>query len=464
MVTALWVAAGLAVTAWFVAGIVERQIEAAADARLNGLMDAVIAVAATDASGRPRLDRVPAAGDFNQPFSGEYWHVAGLGGVASSRSLWDDHLVAPLTGVPPGYPMMRNARGPRGDRVRLLEMTVEVPGVSGPLTVQVAASRARTDAEIARLRRVLGLAFGVLGLGLVGGVAAQVVWGLRPLRAASEALAAVRAGKRDRLALAAPSEIAPLVEEVDALIGQNRETVERARAHLGNLAHALKTPVAVLANALHEPNPNVPVAAAQTRVIERIVQHHLARARSAALPGTDSAAGRASPAAVAEEVAAALRRLQAERNLTIVVTGDPALRVRMDRQDLIEVIGNLMENACKWADRQVSVQVTSASDGVDQVVAQSVVTVVVEDDGPGLPEDHPAAEAVAVTRGERLDETVPGAGLGLAIVADLAGLYGGRLMLGRSSRLGGASVRLALPGVGSTNAARVPEARRVKRR
>ena len=464
MVTALWVAAGLAVTAWFVAGIVERQIEAAADARLNGLMDAVIAVAATDASGRPRLDRVPAAGDFNQPFSGEYWHVAGLGGVASSRSLWDDHLVAPLTGVPPGYPMMRNARGPRGDRVRLLEMTVEVPGVSGPLTVQVAASRARTDAEIARLRRVLGLAFGVLGLGLVGGVAAQVVWGLRPLRAASEALAAVRAGKRDRLALAAPSEIAPLVEEVDALIGQNRETVERARAHLGNLAHALKTPVAVLANALHEPNPNVPVAAAQTRVIERIVQHHLARARSAALPGTDSAAGRASPAAVAEEVAAALRRLQAERNLTIVVTGDPALRVRMDRQDLIEVIGNLMENACKWADRQVSVQVTSASDGVDQVVAQSFVTVVVEDDGPGLPEDHPAAEAVAVTRGERLDETVPGAGLGLAIVADLAGLYGGRLMLGRSSRLGGASVRLALPGVGSTNAARVPEARRVKRR
>ena len=506
MVTALWVAAGLAVTAWFVAGIVERQIEAAADARLNGLMDAVIAVAATDASGRPRLDRVPAAGDFNQPFSGEYWHIAGLGGVASSRSLWDDHLVAPLTGVPPGYPMMRNARGPRGDRVRLLEMTVEVPGVSGPLTVQVAASRARTDAEIARLRRVLGLAFGVLGLGLVGGVAAQVVWGLRPLRAASEALAAVRAGKRDRLALAAPSEIAPLVEEVDALIGQNRETVERARAHLGNLAHALKTPVAVLANALHEPNPNVPVAAAQTRVIERIVQHHLARARSAALPGADSAAGRASPAAVAEEVAAALRRLQAERNLTIVVTGDPALRVRMDRQDLIEVIGNLMENACKWADRQVSVQVipgvrridwyahgvggaamrkinkipdgipalqrsrimpsgmTSASDGVDQVVAQSVVTVVVEDDGPGLPEDHPAAEAVAVTRGERLDETVPGAGLGLAIVADLAGLYGGRLMLGRSSRLGGASVRLALPGVGSTNAARAPEARRVKRR
>jgi len=464
MVTALWVAVGLAVTAWFVAGIVERQIEAAADARLNGLMDAVIAVAATDASGRPRLDRVPAAGDFNQPFSGEYWHIAGLGGVASSRSLWDDHLVAPLTGVPPGYPMVRNTRGPRGDRVRLLEMTVEIPGVSGPLTVQVAASRARTDAEIARLRRVLGLAFGVLGLGLVGGVAAQVVWGLRPLRAASEALAAVRAGKRDRLALAAPSEIAPLVEEVDALIGQNRETVERARAHLGNLAHALKTPVAVLANALHEPNPNVAVAAAQTRVIERIVQHHLARARSAALPGADTAAGRASPAAVAEEVAAALRRLQAERNLTIVVTGDPALRVRMDRQDLIEVIGNLMENACKWAERQVSVQVTSANDGAGPVVAHSVVTVVVEDDGPGLPEDHPAAEAVAVTRGERLDETVPGAGLGLAIVADLAGLYGGRLVLGRSSRLRGASVRLALPGVSSINAAPAPEARRMKRR
>jgi signal transduction histidine kinase len=360
-------------------------------------------------------------------------------------------LPPPQSPGAPGAPTARDIGGPRGERLRLLERTVEIPGAAGPVSVQVAASRDATDAEVARLRRGIGLAFGLLGLGLVGGVAAQVVWGLRPLRVARRALAEVRAGRRDRLSVPAPSEIASLVEEVDALIAQNRATVERARAHVGNLAHALKTPIAVLLNALGAAERRPEVALGQARAIERIVQHHLARARSSALAAPASLAGRASPLAVAEEVATALRRLQAERGLTIAVEGDAALRVWADRQDLIEIIGNLMENACKWAASRVEVRVApvvaTAGRRAERraAAARRGVAVTVEDDGPGLPQDGPGAEAAAVARGSRLDEAVPGAGLGLAIVADLAALHGGALSLGRAVRLGGACARLELP-------------------
>jgi signal transduction histidine kinase len=330
----------------------------------------------------------------------------------------------------------RDATGPRGEALRLVERWIELPDATRPLLVQVAGSREATIRELSGLRRGLALAFGLLGAGLVLGVAAQVVWAMRPLREARAALAAVRAGERERLGLAAPAEIAPLVEEVDALIAQNRATVERARAHLGNLAHALKTPTAVLRNALDGVSGSGTEAAReQVAEIEGILRHHLARARASALAG--SAAGAVGVRAVAEEVAAALRRLQAEHPIRIEVTGDDALRVGADRQDLVEMLGNLMENACKWAASRVELQVAAAG---------PTVLIEVEDDGPGLPEGQ--ARATAVARGVRLDEAVPGTGLGLAIVSDLAGLHGGRLVLAPGARLGGLRARLELPAAG----------------
>ncbi|MBV1799923.1 sensor histidine kinase [Siccirubricoccus sp. G192] len=430
LLASLWVAVGLGFAGWFVSGLAERHIEQAADARLSTMLDAVVAAAAVDAAGRPRLDRPLPDPEFERPLSGRYWQVTGPGGVATSRSLWDSGLPPPA-GTGEGGMVARDAPGPRGENLRLLERRVEIPDAAGPLFVQVGVSREATEQEVARLHRGLALAFVLLGAGLVGGLAAQVVWAMRPLRAAQRALAAVRAGERDRLALVAPAEIAPLVEEVDALIAQNRATVERARAHVGNLAHALKTPVAVLRNALDQPDPQVRIARAQSLEIERIVQHHLARARSAALAG--AAAASASPLAAAEEVAAALRRLRAEEGIGIAVQGDAGLRVRADRQDLIEMIGNLMENACKWAAARVEVRVHPSGRSV---------AVAVEDDGPGLPPEQ--AEA-ALDRGVRLDEARPGAGLGLAIAADLAALHGGRLTLGRGAGLGGTLAMLELP-------------------
>lgn len=430
LATGIWVAAGLGVAGWVVATGVVRQVEAAFEARLSGLLDGVAAAAGIDAQGRVILTRAPAGADFDRPFSGAYWQVTSPdGSVATSRSLWDQSLPAAErdhAGV-----LFRAAPGPRGESLRVAERDVLLPGATAPAHVAVALSFTATAAEIARLRNLLLLVFALLGAGLVAGVVATVLVGLAPLRAARRALAEVRDGRRERLAIAAPTEIAPLVAEVDALIATNRATVERARAHVGNLAHALKTPLAVLRNALDAPRPDVAQAREEAAALDRLVQHHLARARTAALAAATAAASVA-PHAIAEEVAGALRRLFADRGLSVAVHGDRGARVRMDPQDLTELLGNLMENACKWALESVAVTIG--------VVAGEVV-VTVADDGPGLPE---AERDTVVGRGIRLDERMPGSGLGLGIAAELAAMHGGQLEIGEAAG-GGLAVTLILP-------------------
>ncbi|MBR0679810.1 sensor histidine kinase [Roseomonas eburnea] len=432
----LWVAAGLGAAAWFVTDVAVRQVETAFDARLAGLLDGAAAAVAIDAEDRAVVTRPPAGADFDRPFSGAYWQVTGPGGVVTtSRSLWDQSLPVAMEGH--AVILLRDAAGPRGEPLRVAERDLLLPGATGPVHVAVALSRAPTLAEIARLRGVLAGVFALLGLGLVGGVVATVVTGLAPLRQARRALAEVREGRRDRLDLIAPAEVAPLVAEVDALIAANRATVERARTHVGNLAHALKTPLAVLRNALAAAPPDLAAARAEAVALDRLVQHHLARARTAARAGA-GAAPAVAPLAVAEEVAAALRRLFAGQDRVIAVTGDAAARLRVDPQDLTEMLGNLMENACTWARRRVTVAVAGGA----------MVEIAVADDGPGLPEGQRGA---ALERGVRLDEATPGAGLGLAIVADLAALHGGSLELGRAAS-GGLCATLRLPARGAVPA------------
>lgn len=426
----LWVAAGLGAAAWFVTGVALRQLEAAFDARLAGLLDAIVAATATDAAGRIVVVRPPAGADFERPFGGAYWQLtAPDGAVSTSRSLWDQMLPAAVSGHE--SVLLRDVQGPRGEPLRVAERDVLLPGASTPAHVAVALSRAETEAEVVRLRGVLLLVFLLLGLGLVGGVVITVVAGLAPLRRVRRAMAEVRDGRRETLAVAAPAEIAPLVAEVDALIAANRATVARARSHVGNLAHALKTPLAVLRNALDGAHPDLPAAQAETAALERLVHHHLVRARAAALASAAATAA-VSPLEMAEEIAGALHRLFVERGLSIEVTGDPVARVRVEPQDLAEMLGNLMENGCKWARRRVAVCV--AADGNEVMVA-------VVDDGPGLPED---SRDVALGRGVRLDEQAPGTGLGLGIVADLAALHGGRLDLSQAAG-GGFCATLHLP-------------------
>jgi signal transduction histidine kinase len=430
---AFWVAIGLGLIGWFVVRTDARQIEAAADARIERQLDYVVAAVAFDRMQGPMLLRPLSDPEFERPLSGFYWQLTGPGGtVLTSRSLWDSRLAPPL--VSEGGLTARDMLGPRGEALRALEreVTIEAPGGRAAISVQVAVSRAEVDAEILTLRRGVVLAFVLLGAGLVAVVVVLVVWGLRPLRRTQEELVEVREGRRQHMDVAAPSEIAPLVDEIEALIEQNRATVERARHHVGNLAHALKTPIAVLRNAIESGDPAA--AKAQTVTLERLVQHHLRRARAGALAG--SAAGECSPHEVAGAVATALGRLTAQRGLSILVTGDRAARVRADSQDLTEMLGNLIENATKFARARVRVTI-SAPRG-------QAVAIEIEDDGPGLP---PGEDTAALARGVRLDESKAGSGLGLAIVNDLAQLYGGQLQLLGGGALGGLRARLELPGV-----------------
>lgn len=409
----LWVAGGLGAVAWLVTDIAVRQIEAAFDARLSGLLDAAVAAAVTDAEGRVVVARAPAGADFERPFSGAYWQItAPDGSLATSRSLWDQTLPAATSGLE-GV-VLRDVSGPRDEMLRVAERDLLLPGATGTAHVAVALSRTEVEVEIDRLRALLLLTFSLLGMGLVAGVVAMVVAGLAPLRRVSQALAEIRDGRREQLAIEAPSEIAPLVVQLDELIAANRVTVERARSHVGNLAHAVKTPLAVLRNALDQDRPDIETARAEASGLERLVQHHLARARTSALAKANAGMSVA-PFVIAEEIANALRRVLVDRGVSIVVEGERGAYVRADPQDLTEMLGNLMENACKWAHGKVLVSV---------VATDSKVLVTIIDDGPGLPK---AERDAVIGRGVRLDERKPGSGLGLGIAAELAALHNGKL-------------------------------------
>ncbi len=430
LLTSAWVACGL-VAAWFlVSQQASTYIEGRFDARLRGLLDAVVAGAEIGEDGGPVMARPVSEPRFDRPLSGVYWQIETPGGrIATSRSLWDQTLPA---GVP-GHEgvLLHSVPGPAGQHLRIAERDIALPDSGAALRVRVAVAHDETYGEKESMRHGLALGFAALGTGLVAGTVLAVWLLLAPLRRLYRAVADLRAGRGDSLHVTAAAEVQPLIAEIDALVAQNRATVERARSHIGNLAHALRTDLAVLRNALEAPGgADLDLARSQVAAAERLLAHHLARARTAVLVG--ATAEDVPVLEVATEVAAALRRLFAGRPLHIAVEGNAALRARCERQDLSEMLGNLMENACKWAAGQVTVTVAAAP---------GRVRVEVGDDGPGLPA---AKIPLALERGVRLDQAAPGSGLGLAIAADLAGLYGGALAL-RPAGPGGLLVTLSLP-------------------
>ncbi len=252
------------------------------------------------------------------------------------------------------------------------------------------------------------------------------------------ALHAVRAGKADRLEGDYPVEIAPLAAEVNALIDTNREIVERARTHVGNLAHALKTPISVLQNEAAR-LPDDPLAAKvgeQTELMKGQVAHHLERARIAARASVITTVEDVEP--VVERLAGTLAKVYRSKGVDIEAEVVPGLRFRGERQDLEEILGNLVDNGCKWARSTVAIAAAPVPMASGE---RAFFELTIDDDGPGLTPDQ---QAEALKRGKRLDETKPGSGLGLSIVAELAGLYGGRLTLDRAP-LGGLRCTVRLP-------------------
>jgi signal transduction histidine kinase len=322
-------------------------------------------------------------------------------------------------------------QGAQSRHLRIVGRDVSIPGIVSSLQFAVTGDRAAIEVEIQNFNTTLVWSMGLFGCGLVLAVFIQVHFGLLPLRRISRALSAIRSGRKSRLAGQFPSEIEPLASEINTLLEHNEEVLERARTHVGNLAHALKTPISILANESESGKGSLAEKVdKQTGIMRRYVDHYLSQARTAASSSVLGARTEVLP--VIEDLRRTLKHIHAERSIELEVRGDPGTSFRGERHDLEEMLGNLIDNACKWA--RARTWITMGMEGAD-------LKIVIEDDGPGLaPEKH----GEVFNRGHRLDEATPGSGLGLAIVRDTAGLYGGDIALCESD-FGGLKVVLTLP-------------------
>lgn len=425
---AVWLCVMLAIGGVVLALAFRSTVEQEFTNRLDALLKAMIA--ATDISPDGKVVLVRPLGDprFDQVFSGWYWQVTEPDGrPVRSRSLWDS-VIAPVDGGPGLH--TRRVAGPNGEPLLVVERDLVFPDAKGPVHVLVAGDLREVSAGVHRFDLLLASALGLMGVGMVIAVVIQVRYGLRPLREMAADLRAVRAGTRARLAGRYPREVAPLAAAMNGVLDKDAELIERARAHVGNLAHGLKTSLSIVA-AEAGGGADKAVLAEQVRTMRRLIEHHLGRAAAVAGAGRTLGAGIA-VRPVVEGLANALAKIFADRRPDIATDVAADVVFRGHREDLEEILGNLMENACKWSRGQV--RVSAHDDGHRFVLT-------VEDDGPGL---SPAEAAEAPRRGKRLDEKSPGWGLGLSIVSDLVQVNGGEMTFDRSG-LGGLRVRIAIP-------------------
>lgn len=368
---------------------------------------------------------------FLEPASGLYYQISGEGHEDwRSRSLWDRAVqVTPAMTQNPGTGI--DSQQFPDEPLRLMARTVILPGSDTRWIFIVAQAREGLDAQIHALRVTLINSFVALGVGLIILAALQVFFGLRPLRHIRREIARMRAGEMSRITAPLPREVQPLVEELNALLAHNEQQAEEARTHAGNLAHALKTPLTVVMNAATGDAPDLaPTVVREAATMRRQIDHHLARARALGRRGAAQSRTRVWPSL--EAVERAVERLYPDTRLDRDGAQDAVVRV--ERQDLDELLGNLIENAAKYGGGSVFVTVSPIAPWVD---------ILIEDDGTGIPESE--RERI-FDRGARLDTGKPGTGLGLAIVRDVAEIYGGSVTLDESEDLGGLMVRLRLPG------------------
>lgn len=440
-----WIVLALVLTGW----ALTKQYQESALRRLGNDLSVILdeVVVATNAGPNGVVVADIHDAQTERALSGTYWIVAEMEGrdrlrfIAGSPSLAGERLEIPRD-LPP---RLRAARGtivsyndpgllrpPLRQPLRVAASLKSLPGREEPVVFMAAIDRSNIEADTRQFATFTWTSLLILGVGLVIAVFLQVQIGLRPLFSLRNEIADVRKGRVPRIARTYPLEIQPLAEQVNRLLDHNQETVERQRTHVGNLAHALKTPLSVmLAEAGDQPGPLPDMVRKQTEVMKAQVDHHLRRARAAARA---QLLGERTPIAeVLDELAVMLERVFETKGVEIDWRAPDELGFRGERQDLQEILGNLIENACKWCRRRV--RISAGPTGLGQMV------LVVEDDGPGLPEGQREA---ALQRGARMDETTPGSGLGLSIVVELTRAYGGRITLADSD-LGGLKVLLELP-------------------
>jgi signal transduction histidine kinase len=438
---AAWTLIVLPATAILLISLYRTAVERNFDARLNVYLTSLVAATTAAGGAQPAAPANLGEPVFTIPFSGWYWQIKALDGsprpLLVSDSLLDQQLKLPSqNAIPPDKTLTRRAYadGPELQRLRIVEREIRPAGASATAySYAVAGDAAEIERDLSEFTRLLIAALAVLGLGLLIATFFQVRFGLRPLRAIRQKLAEIRSGEAEKLEGKIPDEIRPLQQELNALIQSNREIVERARTHVGNLAHALKTPLSVMSNeARTHKGPLSDKVVEQAEIMRTQITHHLDRARVAArssVIGDITDVNR-----VLQALKRTLDRIYGERGLDLVVDTSAGLKFQGEKQDFEEMVGNLLDNACKWAKSRVKAD-AKRDDGTARF------TVTVDDDGPGLSKDELAK---GVKRGQRLDESKPGSGLGLSIVADLAHLYKGRFELERSPE-GGLRAKLELP-------------------
>jgi signal transduction histidine kinase len=429
-IAALWIVLLLGIGGLTLDRVLTSAITGNFDAQLEYVLTAMIASSEIGPDGEVLFNRALADQRFLEPYSGLYYQISG-GGFEPypSRSLWDRRLGAGSEHRDPDT-HFRDSEEFANEKLRIIERDVRLPGSPVRWRFQVAQSRDVLDDQIGVLRRTMVRSFGILGLGLIMLAALQAIYGLWPLRRVRRAIVAIRSGQKSRIEERLPREIKPLTDELNALLEHNEIQAEEARRHAGNLAHALKTPLTVITNAATARSPDlIETVCREATTMRRQVDHHLARARAVGRRASSHARAPVRPSL--EAVERAVSRLY--ENVTVDLAGDRGAEVRVERQDLDEMLGNLIENAAKYGGGRVFVTVQTTPECVE---------IEVEDDGRGIPE----AERVSIfDRGARLDTGKPGTGLGLAIVRDVAQIYGGSISLEESEDLGGLLVRLKLP-------------------
>lgn len=391
-------------------------------ARLSVFMDEIAAQLEVDQTGHLSLAAQLSDPRFSRPYSGLYWSASTKTNLERSRSLWDKRIE---------YKELTNdAYGARDEKLITIDKVLYLPDFNGPIHIVVGIDEAPIKNTLQTLIGQLWLILGLLFAGVLTVILVQISWSLSPLTKLQKELADLKSGKKKRLEETYPKEISPLISDLNALLFHYQELLERARNHAGNLSHALKTPLSVLKNEVRVLEPMV-----QTRLEEPLVQiqdhidYHLGRARMAGSMNILSV--KANPAERVDAIAMAFDKVYAQRDITLVNELDSELNVAVEKTDLDEMIGNLLENGYKWAKRMIRVHSTQDKDNI---------RIIIEDDGPGIPEEQLAK---VIQRGFRLDEATPGSGLGLNIVSEMAHSYRGQLTL-EESKMGGLKATLVL--------------------
>lgn len=416
------------------------------DVELDRTLTSLLRSVDADANGKLVLNEetLPADELFRTALSGRYWVVVGVdkdtgkftGELEQPKSLWEGDIPWPESNVKPlidgqGQILRSSGIGPIGERVRMAAQVITLTNREDPVMLLTAFDRTETDRGARSFTWILVAAMSALAALILVALSLGIRSALRPLSRVRHDIEDIREGRLTKLEGDYPSEVLPLSEELNKLLDHNRGVVERAQTHVGNLAHALKTPLAVMMNEASGETPLDDVVRRQAGSMHDNVQHYLKRARAAARAQTLGARCAVSP--VLEDMSRLLNKLFGDSGIDVQVEAFEDLFFRGERQDLEEMVGNLMENACKWAKSQVKVSVEIGSDSF---------RLHVDDDGKGL---SPEERVAALQRGVRLDEAAPGTGLGLSIVTELAEMHEGRFKLDTAPVLGGLRATLRLP-------------------